>query len=180
MQTAFATPGSTNPLVHLELRRRLTDSGMRLELSEQPLVSELALEVDADEALLIALGELLMIDQPLRVQAIAHCADLTLLWLDNRHWLLLPTPGDERAAAERLSARLLPDAVREDGEKLQLSDAWLSELPDSFQLWQSTAGALPVGSSASHPVIVPGGDEHYQLLVRRAGAELLQRWLQPH
>lgn len=179
MQTATPAPGAPNPLVHLELSRRQTAAGTRIELSEQPLVGELALEVDADEALLIALGELLVIDRPLRVLAIAHLDGLTLLWLDNRHWLLLPSQSDERPAAQRLRARLNPGSVREENGALRLSGACLTDVPDSFQLWRNDAGALPGSGDDTYPVLVPAGDERYQLLIRRAGAELLERWLHP-
>ncbi|NVK40213.1 MAG: hypothetical protein HWE39_03150 [Oceanospirillaceae bacterium] len=180
MQIAIPSSGTISPLVQLELSPRQTPAGPRIQLSEQPRMGELALAVDADEAQLFAPGELLVADRPLRVRAVVHLDELTLLWLDNRRWLLLPVPGDERPAAQRLADRLSAATIREYGCCLWLSPAWLGDLPDNFQLWQCAAGALPRNDGKSHPVIVPDGGERYQLLIRRAGAELLRQWLPSH
>lgn len=180
MQITIPSSGTFSPLVHLELSPRQTPTGPRIQLSEQLPGGELALAVDADEAQLFAPSELLVAHRPLRVQAIVHLDQLTLLWLDNRRWLLLPEPGDERPAAQRLTDRLSACTIKEYGCCLWLSPAWLADLPDNFQLWQCAVGSLPSNDGKSHPVIVPDGGERYQLLIRRAGAKLLRKWLPAH
>ncbi|UTW12625.1 hypothetical protein [Marinobacterium rhizophilum] len=84
-----------NPLTQLELHCELNASSLSLTPARPALVDELALECDADGALVLALGNLLGLARPLAVTGLHPCAlpdgtAFSLLTLDSGNWLLIP------------------------------------------------------------------------------------------
>ncbi len=95
MNAAVATP---NPLTQLELHCAPDARGLSLALAQPPLVDELALECDADGALVIALGNLLGLERPLAVTALHLHAQpggnsFSVLTLDSGNWLVVTGKG---------------------------------------------------------------------------------------
>lgn len=83
-----------NPLTQLELHCALDARDLSLALAQPPLVDELALECDADGALVIALGNLLGLERPLAVTDLQLCAlpdgsRFSVLTLDSGNWLVV-------------------------------------------------------------------------------------------
>ncbi len=86
---------SPNPLTQLELHCEPDASNLSLTPAQPALIDELALECDANGALVLALGNLLGLARPLAVLDMQECSlpdgsAFSVLTLDSGNWLLLP------------------------------------------------------------------------------------------
>nr|WP_067296349.1 hypothetical protein [Marinobacterium profundum] len=149
-----------NPLTQLELHCAPDARGLSLALATLPLVDELALECDADGALVIALGNLLGLERPLAVTELQLCtapdgSSFSVLALDSGNWLII-TSSDAIVPMQQLLERHFHTVT--PGAK-----------PGSAKVQHSS------GSQGTAFWLQPG--ERCQLLLRQASARRLMEQL---
>ncbi|MBY4675177.1 sarcosine oxidase subunit gamma family protein [Marinobacterium arenosum] len=181
-------PMIASPLAHLNINvqfdSRYAVSGLMVR--EQPFIGELKLDTDPDNlALLIAVGEVMGVQQPLTVTRLSCIGSLAILWLDAHHWLVLPTPGRNLTVQEALEETFGDDLQidQQDGQqRLRLSEAAIRYLLESQNTREEHRDGVARRSAAHHQLkeqgvqLLPLSDSH-DILVRQSCADQLCQWL---
>ncbi|MCV6588671.1 MAG: sarcosine oxidase subunit gamma family protein [Marinobacterium sp.] len=196
-----------SPLVHLSLGAQVNSDNQvnHLQIEEQPFIGDLQLDADPDNhALLIAVGDMMGVQQPLTASRISCLSTLAIIWLDqvplqNRRgelikrnkpdqprWLVLPRPGLTLQPAEALAQAFGQDltlAQHADTIHLQLTDAAVRYLLDSQNTREEQAAQLRREQAAQQlqdqgATLLPlTAFNRYDLLIRRSCADQLWQWL---
>lgn len=174
----------TSRLVHINLAIQ-TDSNAEVSsimMRERPFIGELNLDIDPDNlSLLIAVGEVMDVAQPLTVSRISHVGSLAILWLDQTRWLVLPPPGSHLSVSQALLDTFGKNLELEaDGDlvHVHLSEAAITTL----QQCDDSTGDDSVKRLATEGVTImqPCDQREYDILVRDHCAERLWQWLSQH
>lgn len=174
----------TSRLVHINLAIQ-TDNNAEVAsimMRERPFIGELNLDIDPDNlSLLIAVGEVMDVAQPLTVSRISHVGSLAILWLDQTRWLVLPPPGSHLSVSQALQDTFGNDLELEaEGDLVhaRLSDAAI----ETLQQCDNSTGDDSVKRLAEEGVTImqPCDQREYDILVRDHCAERLWQWLSQH
>ncbi|RVU32198.1 hypothetical protein [Neptunomonas marina] len=178
------TSNTADPIVHLAIGSRVDQNNrvQHIAVNEHPFIGDLQLDSEPDNhALLIAVGEMMGVKRPLSARRITCLGRLAILWLDNGRWLALRAPGVQASLSE-LFSEIFGDniEVSEIGEDISVT---LNGLAQSHLLEAEhtiTFGQFSSELSLNQPILVhPIESEEYNVLVRRACADYLSRWLAP-
>lgn len=178
-----------DPLVHLAIDMHV-DQQNRVQsvlVHERPFLGDLQLDSDPDDpALLIAIGEMMGLRQPLSASRISFLNHFAILWLDTAHWLIIQAPGELNALPQLLKQTFGADMTLSEtaeGLTVQLNQAALDYLEHSantrsFQHENNMQRLL----KAQQPIQVmcAGQQSNYEVLVRKGCAQALWQWLKPH
>lgn len=188
---SFSTLDSTaDPIVHISLKMLAgqTQLPQYVSLAEQPFISELKLNAEPnDPALLIAVGEMLGVEQPLSVFRISFLGELAVLWLDHNRWLILST-CDQPFSISTYLAQYFAGGISLQEEHYPLtatlSPSAITTILDSsisheFCAHESNNLETSATRLANEPVYIHvlSNNESYDLLVRRGCAIALDTWL---
>lgn len=181
---------SINPLVHLTIGTHVNQEN-RLEsivIHERSFIGELQLDSDPDDpALLIAVGEMLGVKQPLSACRISCLGQLAILWLDHHRWLILRSPGEQTSISQLLAQIWGKDITLFDNDgklNARLNDAALNYLLNSnntqeFRDNSSHYREQSLNFLQQHPIqilsVETSGD--YEILIRKSCADILLKWL---
>lgn len=89
---------STDALVHIAIGTHIDQDNrvQGIRVHERPFIGDLQLDADPDNpALLIAVGEMLGVKQPLSACRLTCLGSLAIVWLSDQHWLVLRLPGEQ-------------------------------------------------------------------------------------
>lgn len=173
-------------LVHLNLQAGV-DHDHRINsiiVRERPFIGDLGLDADPDDKqLLIALGEVMGVAQPLTVNRISCMGRLAILWINDNSWLVLPRAGDHESVHQALCETFGSDLTLEESESgrllAQLTPAAINYLLSSantrrFSEQHPSDAALGQGVT----ILSLQETQDYDILVRKSCAESLWQWLQ--
>ena len=176
-------PTTPNRLKHINLAIQSSDAGISsVMMRERPFIGELNLDIDPDNlSLLIAVGEVMGVAQPLTVSRISCVGSLAILWLGQNRWLVLPPPGSQQPLAEALS-ETFGDTLSLDtrGDLLQARfDAAAIQL---LQAQDDVAADKSFSRLQQEGVLIlqPCDQSEYDLLVREHCAQRLWQWMSQH
>ena len=173
-------------LVHLNVQAAV-DNESRISsiiVRERPFIGDLGLDAEPNnQELLIALGEVMSVAQPLTVNRISCMGRLAILWINENRWLVLPPAGAHesvyQALRETFGEDLKLDQAEDGTTKAHLNEAAVHYLLSSANTQQFTD--LPVTEvdlSAGINIMSLQDAEDYDILVRKSCAETLWQWLQ--
>jgi len=172
-------------LVHLNVQAAV-DNDRRINsiiVRERPFIGDLALDAEPDKQLLIALGEVMSVSQPLTVNRISCMGRLAILWVNENSWLVLPAAGAHESVTQALNETFGSDLNLEESESGQLS-AQLTPAAINYLLSSSNTRRFSE-LSVSEEVLSKGVNiltlketQDYDILVRKSCAESLWEWLQ--
>ncbi|WP_286237829.1 hypothetical protein [Neptuniibacter halophilus] len=176
------TPGS--PLVHLNLQAAI-DQQSRISsimVRERPFLGDLALDTEPDnQALLIALGEVMSVARPLTVNRISCLGRLAILWVSDTEWLVLPQAGTHESVAQALQECFGQDisllAETSGPLKLSLEPAALAYLLNSRNTYPNHFVRYDDSEPREISIMPLQDAEDYDILIRKSGAEGLWQWL---
>ncbi|MCW8885322.1 MAG: hypothetical protein OQK12_08690 [Motiliproteus sp.] len=169
------TTQANSPLVYLNLA---SHQG-RVQVQEDPLVSDLQLHHRADDPrLLKVLGIISGSDRPLAPVRITRLNELAILWLSDNEWLALPAAryGNDLEQAlysafeDEIALELIPDGTFQ----LLLSDAAKQQLLQGESHPCSDCDGEPEQSICVRPWATLSS---YDLLLSQQYAEQLRHWL---
>lgn len=179
-----------SPLVHLSLSAQLNSDNQvtQLNIEEQPFIGDLQLNTDPDNlSLLIAVGDMMGVQQPLTASRISCFGSLAIIWLDQQRWLALPAPGLTMQPLQALKQAFGQDLQVEhqaDSTRIRLNQAAVRYLLDSHNTREEHQAAVERRQQAADQLIHDGIELlpltafcHYDLLVRRSCADQLWQWL---
>lgn len=184
------SPAPMNPLVHITIGTHVNQENrlQSIVVHERSFIGELQLDSDPDDtALLIAVGDMLGVKQPLSACRISCFGQLVILWLDHNRWLILRSPG-EQAPLEQLLVEIWGQDItlNEHDNKLtaRLNEAALIYLlnssntqefrTDSTDYRQASLEKLQQGDIQIQSVEAA---DNYEILVRKSCADTLLKWL---
>ncbi|BBB30608.1 sarcosine oxidase subunit gamma family protein [Neptunomonas japonica] len=179
-----------NPLVHITIGTHVNQENLlqSIVVHERSFIGELQLDSDPDNtALLIAVGDMLGVKQPLSACRISCLGKLIILWLDHNRWLILRSP-DEHTSLEQLLVQMWGQDITlgEHDKKLtaRLSEAALIHLlnssntqefrTDSTDYRQASLEHLQQGEIQIQSV---ESADNYEILVRKSCADALLKCL---
>lgn len=177
---------SYGTLVHLNVHAAV-DQDRRINsiiVRERPFIGDLGLDTDPDDKqLLIALGEVMGVAQPLTVNRISCMGRLAILWVNENSWLVLPPAGAHESVYQALSETFGSDLILKESETGKLS-AQLT--PAAIHYLLSSANTRRFSElDVSEDMLTEGINiltlqeaEDYDILVRKSCAESLWEWLQ--
>lgn len=188
---SFSTLDPTaDPIVHISLKMLAgqTQIPQYVSLAEQPFISELKLNAEPnDPALLIAVGEMLGVEQPLSVFRISYLGQLAILWLDHNRWLILSTCDQPISISAYLSEYFADGiSLQEESYPLtaKLTTSAITTILDSsisheFCALESNSRETSATRLINEPVHIHvlSNNDSYELLVRRGCAIALDTWL---
>lgn len=173
-------------LVHLNVQAAV-DQNHRINsiiVRERPFIGDLGLDADPeDKKLLIALGEVMGVSQPLTVNRISCMGRLAILWVNENSWLVLPPAGAHESVYQALYETFGSDLSLKESESGQLS----AELtPAAIHYLLSSANTRRFSDSEVTETNLSKGvniltlkeTQDYDILVRKSCAENLWQWLQ--
>lgn len=172
-------------LVHLNVQAAVdTDSRISsIIVRERPFIGDLALDAEPDKELLIAVGEVMGVAQPLTVNRISCMGRLAILWVNANRWLVLPPAGAHESVTQALRETFGEDLLlvqEEDGQlNAKLTSAAIHYLLSSSNTQQFSD--LPVTEaelSQGISIMSLHHTQDYDILVRKSCAESLWQWLQ--
>jgi hypothetical protein len=180
----------TNRLVHIHLALQVDNQNeiTSVMVRERPFIGELNLDIDPDNlSLLIAVGEVMGVAQPLTVSRISCIGRLAILWLDLNRWLVLPQSGSKLSVRQALYDTFGQDIrIDTDNERMhaELTEAALRYLLES----ENTQEGRQQGDSQRSEtlrrlrndgitILAPADQQEYDILVRDRCAERLWQWL---
>ena len=179
-----------SPLVHLNIQVQLDNAQQvnGLMVREQPFIGDLQLDADPDNlSLLIAVGEVMGVQQPLTVTRISCLGSMAILWLDQHRWLVLPPPGRGLQVLQALEDTFGQDMsiTEQDGKQyVQLNDAAIRYLLDSqntreehHEAQQRRLIAQQHLSNQGVELLTLSEASEYDILVRQSCADQLWHWL---
>lgn len=186
IQQSFDNNTSAGTLVHLNLQAAV-DHDSRINsiiVRERPFISDLGLDAEPeDKHLLIAVGEVMGVAQPLTANRISCMGRLAILWVNDNRWLVLPPAGAHESVYQALQETFGKDlALAEDDQghlRAELSEAAIEYLLNSantqrFSDLPLTGEQLAQGVS----ILTLKETQDYDILVRKSCAESLWNWLQ--
>ncbi|MCP4597547.1 sarcosine oxidase subunit gamma family protein [Neptuniibacter sp.] len=172
-------------LVHLNVQAAV-DNDRRINsiiVRERPFIGDLALDAEPDKQLLIALGEVMSVSQPLTVNRISCMGRLAILWVNENSWLVLPAAGAHESVTQALYETFGSDLTLDEPESGQLS-AQLTPAAINYLLSSSNTRRFSE-LNVSEEVLSKGVNiltlketQDYDILVRKSCAESLWEWLQ--
>ncbi len=188
---SFSTLDPTaDPIVHISLKMLAgqTQRPQYVSLAEQPFITELQLNAEPnDPALLIAVGDMLGVEQPLSVFRISYLGELAILWLDHNRWLILPASDQSISIGEYLTQFFAEGiSLIEDNKRLraQLSPSAIMAILDSsisheFCALASNSRETSATRLANESVYIDHlkQNDSYDLIVRQGCAIALDTWL---
>lgn len=173
-------------LVHLNVHAAV-DQNRRINsiiVRERPFIGDLGLDTDPDDKqLLIALGEVMGVAQPLTVNRISCMGRLAILWVNENSWLVLPPAGAHESVYQALHETFGSDLILKESESgnlcAQLTPAAIHYLLSSantrrFSELDVSEDMLTKGVN----ILTLQEAEDYDILVRKSCAESLWEWLQ--
>ena len=173
-------------LVHLNLHAAVNDNSHinSIIVRERPFIGDLALDTEPDDKqLLIAVGEVMGVAQPLTVNRISCMGRLAILWINGNRWLVLPPAGAHESVSQALGETFGHDLLLSEDEqgllKADLSLAAITYLLSSantqkFSNLQVTEQDIAKGIT----ILSLKETQDYDILVRKSCAETLWNWLQ--
>lgn len=181
---------SADTIVHLAIGTHV-DKQNRMQsilVKERPFIGELELDTNPDDpALLIAVGEMLGVKQPLSATRITCLGSMAILWLNNKRWLVLRAPGSRENLSDVLSQHFGSDIRLEEsheGIKATLSCVAINYLLSSYNTIEcnerSSSQSFAVESDYSvfiESLENPQSGSEHEVLVRKKCAEALWDWL---
>lgn len=179
-----------NPLVHITIGTQVNqkNSLQSIIVQEQAFIGGLQLDSDPDDpALLIAVGEMLGVKQPLSACRISCLGPLAILWLDHDRWLILRAPGEQAALPELLTRVWGNDLtlIENEGQlSARLNTAALNYLLNSNNT-QDLRQHSDLYREQSHnclqnnpiQILSVEAADNYEILVRKSYADTLLKWL---
>jgi sarcosine oxidase gamma subunit len=179
-----------NPLVHLTIGTHVNQENrlQSIVVHERSFIGDLQLDSDPDDpALLIAVGEMMGVKQPLSACRITCLGHMVILWLDHTRWLILRSPGEQNSLSHLLTLSWGNDiqlSYHEGKLTARLNNAALTYLLNSANTQElSTNSTLYREKSMDclqHNAIqifsVEAAD-NYEILVRKSCADTLLKWL---
>lgn len=185
-----AVESINNRLVHINLAIQTddTDEVSSIMMRERPFIGELNLDIDPDNlSLLIAVGEVMGVAQPLTVSRISCIGKLAILWLDLNRWLVLPPTGSHLSVEQALRDTFGQDIqFQTEGETIQakLTEAAVRYLLESDNTHEShrqadrrRADSQSRLQNEGVTIMSPCDQREYDILVRDLCAERLWQWL---
>lgn len=182
-----------SPLVHLSLSAQLNSDNQvtQLQIEEQPFIGDLQLNTDPDNlSLLIAVGDMMGVQQPLTASRISCFGSLAIIWLDQQRWLALPAPGLTMQPVQALQLTFGQDMqVEQQAESthIRLNEAAVRYLLTSHNTREEHQSATERRQQAAEQLVNQGVEllpltafNQYDLLVRRSCADQLWQWLDAH
>lgn len=180
----------TNRLVHIHLALQVDKQNeiTSVMVRERPFIGELNLDIDPDNlSLLIAVGEVMGVAQPLTVSRISCIGRLAILWLDLNRWLVLPQSGSQLSVRQALYDTFGQD-IRIDTEQAlmhaELTEAALRYLLESENTQEGhqqgdgqRSETLQRLRNEGITILAPADQQEYDILVRDRCAERLWQWL---
>ncbi|MGB0466616.1 MAG: sarcosine oxidase subunit gamma family protein [Pontibacterium sp.] len=170
-----------NLAIQVDSREQITHIRMR----ERPFIGELNLDTDPDNlSLLIAVGDVMGVSQPLTVSRISCIGQVSILWLDSGHWLVLPVSGSQLSVKQALSdsfGQQIQFQTEDNLLQASLSETAINQLQANDK---NTTPADP-GKTAHQnhllqngiSILSPADHQEYDILVRDHCAERLWQWL---
>ncbi|SFG06297.1 sarcosine oxidase subunit gamma family protein [Neptunomonas qingdaonensis] len=181
---------SINPLVHITIGTHVNQENrlQSIVVHERSFIGNLQLDSDPDDlALLIAVGEMLGVKQPLSACRISCLGPLAILWLDHSRWLVLRSPGEQATLSELLIQTWGNDLTLTENEgqlSARLNTAALSYLLNSgntqdFHLNSDLYRAQSLECLQHNPIQILSVEtpDNYEVLVRKSCADTLLNWL---
>ncbi len=185
MASQYSLTPQGGTLVHLNLQAAI-DSDSRISsiiVRERPFIGDLALDAEPDKDLLIAVGEVMDVAQPLTVNRISCMGRLAILWIDENRWLVLPPAGAHESVLQALRETFGEDLQIEKNAQQQniakLNSPAIHYLLSSANTQQFSD--LPVTEAELQKgiqVMSLQDTQGYDVLVRKSCAESLWQWLQ--
>lgn len=185
-----AVESINNRLVHINLAIQTddTDEVSSIMMRERPFIGELNLDIDPDNlSLLIAVGEVMGVAQPLTVSRISCIGKLAILWLDLNRWLVLPPTGSHLSVEQALRDTFGQDIqFQTEGETIQakLTEAavrYLLESDNTHEVHRQADRRRADSQSSLQnegvTIMSPCDQREYDILVRDLCAERLWQWL---
>lgn len=179
-----------NRLVHINLAIQTDgqDEVNSIMMRERPFIGELNLDIDPDNlSLLIAVGEVMGVSQPLTVSRISCIGKLAILWLDLNRWLVLPPAGSHLSVNQALQDTFGQDIqFQSEGEFIhaELTEAavrYLLESDNTRDVHQQAdrrrADSANRLLEEGVTIMSPCDQREYDILVRDHCAERLWQWL---
>ncbi len=172
-------------LVHLNVQAAIgSDSRINsIIVRERPFIGDLGLDTEPnDKELLIALGEVMGVSQPLTVNRISCMGRLAILWVNENRWLVLPPAGAHESVLQAMRETFGEDLKLEESSgqlKAHLTQAAIHYLLSSSNTQQFSD--LPVTEaelSEGISIMSLHDTQDYDILVRKSCAESLWNWLQ--
>ncbi len=180
----------TNPLVHITIGTHVNQENrlQSIVVHERSFIGDLQLDSDPDDlALLIAVGEMLGVKQPLSACRISCLGSLAILWLDHNRWLVLRSPGEQATLSELLVQIWGKDLTLLENEgqlSARLNTAALSYLLNSgntqdFRQNSDLYRAQSRDCLQHNPIQILSVEtaDDYEILVRKSCADTLLKWL---
>lgn len=179
-----------NHLVHINLSIQVDkrDEITSIMVRERPFIGELNLDIDPDNlSLLIAVGEVMGVSQPLTVSRISCIGRLAILWLDLNRWLVLPPAGSHLSVWQALQDTFGQDIrFHNEGNLIQadLTEAAIRYLLESENAQDVHRQADCRRTDHQNRLLLegvtiqsPAAQHDYDILVRDRCAERLWQWL---
>lgn len=179
-----------NRLVHINLAIQVDEKEevSSIMMRERPFIGELNLDIDPDNlSLLIAVGEVMGVSQPLTVSRISCIGKLAILWLDLNRWLVLPPTGSHMSVKQALQDTFGQDIqFHTDGELMhaELTEAAVRYLLESdntrevhVQADRRREDSLSRLQQEGVTIMSPCDQREYDILVRDHCAERLWQWI---
>lgn len=181
----------TNPLVHITIGTHVNQENrlQSIVVHERSFIGNLQLDSDPDDpALLIAVGEMLGVKQPLSACRISCLGQLSILWLDHNRWLILRSPGEQSSISQLLIQIWGKDITLVTDDKGQLT-AHLNIAALNYLLSSENTQDFHQNSKAyretslhflqKNPIRILSLEttDNYEILVRKRCADTLLEWL---
>ena len=172
-------------LVHLNVHAAVgNDSRINsIIVRERPFIGDIGLDAEPNnKELLIALGEVMGVSQPLTVNRISCMGRLAILWVNENRWLVLPPAGAHESVLQALRETFGEDLELNESSgqlKAHLTQAAIHYLLSSSNTQQFSD--LPVTESElteGISILSFHDAQDYDILVRKSCAESLWQWLQ--
>lgn len=174
---------SRNRLMHINLAVQAQNTRISsIMMRERPFIGELNLDIDPDNlSLLIAVGEVMNVAQPLTVSRISCVDTLAILWLDQNRWLVLPSPGSHLTVAEALQHAFGP-GLKLDAEADRVHVQLTEQAITTLQACDDCTGEDSIKRLQQKGVTImqPGDQREYDILVRDHCAGRLWQWMSQH
>ena len=179
-----------DPLVHISIGTHVNSENQlqSIVVHERPFIGNLQLDSDPDNPdLLIAVGEMLGVKQPLSSCRLTCLGQLAILWLDHDRWLVLRAPGQSTHLAKLLEKTFGNDIqLNNEQETLtaHLNEAAINYLLNSDNTHEYRMDcseyrfeSLQALKSRSIQVHIVEPTDNYEILVRKSFANILWEWL---
>lgn len=173
-------------LVHLNVQAAV-DQHHRINsiiVRERPFIGDLGLDADPeDQQLLIAIGEVMGVAQPLTVNRISCMGRLAILWVNENSWLVLPPTGAHESVYQALHETFGSDLALHETRSGKLS-AELTPAAINYLLSSSNTRKFSDQDLSEHSlsqgvnILTLQETQDYDILVRKSCAENLWHWLQ--